>query len=126
MTTISIPTEDFIQNVKAGDFGDCKWSLAYGHMLERYHKKFKVGHNYYSYAHLSEEEHGGVDNYIQYLAQDINKNGIQNPPEIARYNNGVCLVDGHHRAMAMIWLGWTEIPVKNYDDIDNSFGGSNE
>lgn len=55
---------------------------------------------------------GTTDRYVNYLAKDIAKNGMQKPITV---RGGNVVKDGHHRALAAMKLRMREIPVRLID-----------
>ena len=54
--------------------------------------------------------HGGPRGYVNHLKADITKNGIQEPLTV---RGGNVLKDGHHRGVAAMELGLSQVPVRH-------------
>ena len=68
-------------------------------------------HNPEDFAvHSNDVKHGGLSNYIEHLKRDLAQNGQQEPVEV---RDGNVVIEGHHRAVALMELGAPFVKVKH-------------
>jgi hypothetical protein len=65
--------------------------------------------------HSQDIKHGGPDNYVAHLAEDIKQHGIKNPISV-RHNRDAqpTVMQGHHRYLAAVKAGLTHVPVHDW------------
>lgn len=91
----------------SGDY-DEPMTKVLGSMREGY-REHQRGEAYED-PHPSHLEHGGPDNAVRALTEDVRKNGMREPITV---RNGNVIVSGHHRALAAMKLRMPQVPVRH-------------
>jgi hypothetical protein len=124
-STTEVPMEEF-KRYHSGDF-DCKVHELRPHMEFAWDQ---ASEDYDSYdgevsmedlgAHSEEVKHGGARTYIEHLKKDLARNGQREPVDVRHpdpddddHENGPTLVEGHHRAVALMELGAPTVKVRH-------------
>lgn len=106
LSPVQFPLAD-MHSMYSSDF-ESKMSSVGPAMRSEYRAYVREGGGYD--VHPKDIEHGGPDNYVSHLAEDIKKNGIREPIEV---RGGNVVTQGHHRYLAAVKAGLTHVPVEH-------------